>query len=176
MSPNAPRLIFNGNATLQPRFIEADIYDLPADVGVFDVALITIGVLNWMPDLDRFFEIVAGLLGAGGQVLVYETHPVMEMFDPASATPHQPAFSYFRAEPLIDEGLITYDGIDHGTGPAGYWFIHPLGKIVMACVRAGLAIRCLKEFGYSIREPQYDIYEGQAAQIPMSFLLHAAKA
>ena len=32
-------------AGLEPRLIEADIYDLPDDVGTFDLVLITIGVL-----------------------------------------------------------------------------------------------------------------------------------
>ncbi len=36
----------------QPEFIEADIHALSAAVHAeFDLALITIGVLNWMPDL-----------------------------------------------------------------------------------------------------------------------------
>ncbi len=37
-------------AGLEPRLIEADIYDLPDDLGTFDLVLITIGVLNWMPE------------------------------------------------------------------------------------------------------------------------------
>ncbi|NDK37043.1 class I SAM-dependent methyltransferase [Rhodovulum sulfidophilum] len=162
-------------AGLEPRLIEADIYELPEDVGTFDLVLITIGVLNWMPDLDGFFRVIAGLLSPGGHLLIYETHPVMEMFDPESETPHEPAISYFRTEPLKEEGLISYDGVDHGSGETGYWFIHTLGQIVTSCAANGMAIRALKEFGYSIREPEYDVYEGREAQIPMSYLLHARK-
>lgn len=162
-------------AGLEPRLIEADIYDLPEDVGTFNLVLITIGVLNWMPDLDGFFRVIAGILCPGGHLVIYETHPVMEMFDPDSETPHEPAFSYFRTDPLKEEGLISYDGVDHGSGEAGYWFLHSLGQIVSSCAAAGLAITSLKEFGYSIREPEYDIYEGREAQIPMSFLLQVKK-
>jgi SAM-dependent methyltransferase len=162
-------------AGLEPRLIEADIYELPEDVGTFDLVLITIGVLNWMPDLDVFFRVIAGLLRPGGHLLIYETHPVMEMFDPESETPYEPAISYFRTDPLKEEGLISYDGVDHGSGETGYWFIHTLGQIVKSCAEAGLAIRSLKEFGYSIREPEYDVYEGREAQIPMSYLLQARK-
>lgn len=158
-----------------PRLIEADIYDLPDDVGTFDLVLITIGVLNWMPDLDGIFRVIARLLCPGGYLVIYETHPVMEMFDPDSDTPHEPAISYFRTDPIKEEGLISYDGVDHGSGETGYWFIHSLGQIVTSCAAAGLAITSLREFGYSIREPEYDIYEGQEAQIPMSFLLQAKK-
>jgi SAM-dependent methyltransferase len=162
-------------AGLDPRLIEADIYDLPQDVGTFDLALITIGVLNWMPELDGFFQVIAGLLHPGGHLVIYETHPVMEMFDPKSETPFEPAFSYFRTDPLKEDGLISYDGVDHGMGETGYWFMHSIGQIVTSCVAAGLAVTSLKEFGYSIREPDYDIYEGREVQIPMSFLLQARK-
>lgn len=107
--------------------------------------------------------------------MIYETHPFMEVFDPDSDTPHEPAFSYFRKDPLKEEGLISYDGVDHGQGETGYWFIHSMGQIVTSCIAAGLASSSLKEFGHSIREPEYDIYEGRDAQIPMSFLLQAKK-
>ncbi len=40
-----------------------------------------------MPDLARFFRVVAGLLRPGGQLVIYETHPVLEMFDPEVETP-----------------------------------------------------------------------------------------
>lgn len=47
---------------LNPRLVETDIYNLPDDLGYYDLALVTIGVLNWMPDLQRFFQIACGLL------------------------------------------------------------------------------------------------------------------
>lgn len=163
-------------AGLDPHLIEANIYDLPEDVGAVDLVLITIGVLSWMPDLDGFFRVIARLLRPGGHLVIYETHPVMEMFDPDSDTPHEPAISYFQTSPIKEEGLISYDGVDHGSGETGYWFIHTLGQIVTSCASAGLAITSLKEFGYSIREPEYDIYEGRESQIPMSYLLQAIKS
>lgn len=162
-------------AGLEPRLIEADIYDLPDDLGTFDMVLITVGMLNWMPDLDGFFRVIAGLLCPGGHLLIYETHPVMEMFDPTSEIPYEPAISYFQQDPIKEEELISYDGIHHGSGETGYWFIHTLGQIVTSCAAAGLTITSLKEFGYSIREPQYSIYEGREAQIPMGYLLHSRK-
>ncbi|QIZ82456.1 class I SAM-dependent methyltransferase [Thalassovita gelatinovora] len=162
-------------AGVQLRLVEADIYDLPTGLGSFDLALITIGVLNWMPDLEAFFRVVAGLLSGGGRLVIYETHPFLELFDPASARPHEPAFSYFETQPQEVNEAIAYDGQDHGAGETGYWFIHPLGDIVTACIRAGLRVVELTEFPHTIREPEYDIYEGRAAQVPMSFCLVAQK-
>ncbi|WP_297340009.1 class I SAM-dependent methyltransferase [Pseudophaeobacter sp.] len=162
-------------AGLDLRLLEADIYDLPPDVGQFDLVLITIGVLNWMPNLSEFFKVTSGLLAPGGQLVIYETHPFLEMFDPDSATAFEPTFSYFERQPQEVSEAIAYDGKDHGKGETGYWFIHPLGDIVTACVQSGLGIVELKEYGHTIREPEYDIYEGRAAQIPMSYCLVAQK-
>lgn len=163
-------------AGLDIQLLEADIYDLPPDVGQFGLAFITIGVLNWMPDLPEFFRITSRLLAPGGRLVIYETHPFLEVFDPASATPFEPAFSYFERRPQKVTEAITYDGRDHGEGETGYWFIHPLGEIVTACAQSGLGIEELKEFGHTIREPEYDLYEVRAAQIPMSYCLVAQKA
>jgi SAM-dependent methyltransferase len=162
-------------ADLAPRFLEADIYDLPEDVGSYDLALITIGVLNWMPDLIGFFRIVADLLTPSGALVIYETHPFLEMFDPDSKTPYEPAFSYFDRRPQPVSDAISYDGKNHGKGETGYWFIHSLGEIVSAAAASGLQIIELKEYGHSIREPEYDLYENREAQVPMTYCLITAK-
>lgn len=162
-------------AGLSPRLLEADIYDLPEDVGTYDLVLITIGVINWMPDVKRFFEIVAGLLAPGGVLVIYETHPFMEMFEPASETPFLPMNSYFKDTPHVVTQSITYDGVDHGPAATGYWFAHSLGDTVTACVEAGLRLERLTEHPHSNREPDYDIYCNQEAQIPMCYTLIARK-
>lgn len=166
------REISNHNA----HFLEADIYDLPDDAPHdFDVAFITIGVLNWMPDLPRFFTAVADLLRPGGQLVIYETHPVLEMYEPSAVNPYHPEHSYFRTDAFVENVAITYDGTDQGSAPESHWFIHTLGAIVQGALDAGLILTQLQEFPHSIREVDYGIYEGQDAQVPMSFLLRAMR-
>ncbi len=158
------------------RFLRADIYALPDDIPTnFDLGLVTIGVLNWMPDIGRFFEVLAGLLAADGVLVIYETHPVMEMFDPEAEDPFTPTRSYFDKTPASWSETITYDGSPGEPGPTSYWFTHGLGEIVTACVAAGLSVERLSEHSHSNREPDYDIYEGREAQIPMSYTLVARK-
>lgn len=157
-------------------FLAADIYDLPEDVSRdFDLALITIGVLNWMPDLPRFFGIVAGLLSPGGRLVIYETHPFLEMMEPEAEDPFALTYSYFKTEPFVHEQALTYDGSNGGAVPASYWFSHPMGAIVTAIAQAGLRIERLEEFPHSNREVDFDIYEGRAAQLPMCFVLTAVR-
>ena len=158
---------------LNPRLVEADVYDLPEDLGHYDLVLITIGVLNWMPDLERFFHIVRDLMNPDALLVIYETHPILEMFDPHGATPLVPELSYFDKAPVKIEDLITYDGSKGGEGETGYWFVHTLGEIVTGCAQNGMQLQRLEEHPHHNREVDYDIYESQSAQLPLSYTLVA---
>ncbi|KJZ39431.1 bifunctional 2-polyprenyl-6-hydroxyphenol methylase/3-demethylubiquinol 3-O-methyltransferase UbiG [Pseudomonas fluorescens] len=148
----------------QPEFIEADIHQLPPELqGRFDVALITIGVLNWMPDIGEFLRHVAQTLKPGGALVVYETHPFLEMFDPESADPYRLDSSYFRSEPFVQNQPIVYQGKVEQKAAASYWFVHTLGAIFTGALEAGLQISHFKEYPHSNREELYDRYEQQRA-------------
>jgi 2-polyprenyl-3-methyl-5-hydroxy-6-metoxy-1,4-benzoquinol methylase len=59
---------------LPARFVQADVYDV-ADVlepASYDVVVATYGVLVWLPDLDEFARVVAGMLRPGGVVFLAE--------------------------------------------------------------------------------------------------------
>lgn len=160
----------NQQAGHPARFVQADVYALPDVVPRdFDIALITIGVLNWMPDLPAFFRAVGGLLVPGGRLVVYETHPFLDMFEPAGATPHTPTRSYFRVQPDVLGQARVYDGSQAGAAPPSYWFAYPLGDVVTASVRAGFALKELREFAHCNREAAYLQYEGQGAQMPLCY-------
>lgn len=160
-------------AKLNPCFVEASIYELPDSLGRYDLVLITIGVLNWMPDLQRFFQAVRSLMHPDAHLVIYETHPFLEMFNPDSATPFAPDISYFDKTPIQIDGAITYDGSDGGDGETGYWFVHTLGEIVTACVQNGMALERLTEHPHLNREVDYAMYENQTAQIPLCYTLVA---
>ncbi|MEM8595393.1 MAG: methyltransferase domain-containing protein [Pseudomonadota bacterium] len=159
------------------RLVEADVYALPEGLGTYDLALITIGVLNWMPDLPGFFRAVAGLVAPGGRLVIYETHPILEMVDPEGEDPHALAFSYFDKDPIEVPEMIVYDGAPTvASGAMGYWFVHTMGEIVTACIAAGFVLERLEEHRHSNREPDYDKYEGQEAQLPLCYTLVARRA
>ncbi|MDF1750493.1 MAG: class I SAM-dependent methyltransferase [Alphaproteobacteria bacterium] len=157
-------------------FLCADVYDLPSNLAQqFDIALITIGVLNWMPDLPRFFEVVAGLLAPGGHLVIYETHPILDMFEPTSDKPFEVANSYFRKDPYVDTAAIVYEGEQVDAVSESYWFPHTIGDVLNGCIAAGLQIAQFKEYPHSNREVEYDIYDGHNQQVPMCFTLIGRK-
>lgn len=157
-------------------FLCANIYDLPNDTPRgFDVAVITIGVLNWMPDLPKFFDVVAWILGNNGQLIIYETHPILEIFNPKAKDPFCPEFSYFKTKPYIETEVITYDGSTPEGGAESHWFSHSLGHIFTSILNAGLHIDHFEEFAHNNREVDYAVYENQNAQVPMCYILKTSK-
>lgn len=166
----------NSRSAHNAEFIEADVHHLPPALhNRFDVALITIGVLNWMPDIGEFFRHVAQVLKPGGQLVIYETHPFLEMVDPDATDPYRLASSYFRAEPFVQEEPIVYVGKVEQQAAKSYWFVHNLGAIFSGVIGAGLNIAHFKEYAHSNREELYDQYLNQQAQLPMCFTLVASR-
>jgi SAM-dependent methyltransferase len=153
-------------------FVEGDVYKIPAAYdGAFDLVLITIGVFGWMPELDAFFDVVTRVLKPGGALLVYEEHPIMNMFEPGAADPHKPVNSYFKAEPFEDTGAIVYDGTQDLPGETQYWFVHKLSDIMTAGLERALAIEHVREYPHNISSAEFEIYDGQDVQLPLSYTL-----
>lgn len=158
------------------RFVEADIHAMPTDDdGTCDLVLVTIGVFGWLPEPTPLFQAAAQLLSPGGALVVYEQHPVMNMMDPYEGSdPHRLAFSYFQAEPFREQGPILYTAdAPSNEGPVHYWFVHTMGDIVTACLETGFTLERFREYPHNISSDAFDVYDGQEAQLPQSYLLSA---
>jgi len=63
-------------------FIQCNLYDLPQHLtGQFDVVFTSHGVLAWLPDLERWAQVIAHFLKPGGIFYIVEAHPVALLFD-----------------------------------------------------------------------------------------------
>ena len=63
-------------------FICCNIYDLPSYLNEsFDIVFTSYGTIGWLPDLNKWAEIIARFLKPGGQFIFVEFHPVVWMFD-----------------------------------------------------------------------------------------------
>ena len=124
-------------------FVHTGIYDISAS---FDLVTITIGTLSWMPDLPRFFEIVAGLLRPAGRLFLYERHPITEMLTVGAAgDPVEFEISYFSREPFVEQdGLDYYGSEDYAAKPATS-FMHKISDVITAGVHQGLAVEMFEE-------------------------------
>ncbi len=153
-------------------FMAGDIYALPPDLaGSFDIALTTIGVVPWMPDLRGFFAAVAALVKPGGWWVMEETHPVVFMYDedPAGG-PSRLTYSYFRTKPeRWDDGLDYFGNQRYAAKPC-YSFMHKTSDIVNAGLAAGLTLQRMEETDHDISNCCADL-ERAAANPPQGLYL-----
>lgn len=161
-------------AVVEVEFIRSSVYDLPSELdGQFDLVYLTTGVLGWMPDLEAFLDIIRRLLKPGGQLFLYEMHPIINMYDGDHGL--VPDASYFRTEPFADEQEPDYLHPDQVVSAVSYWFPHKLSDVIGGCLRHGLALTHFEEYAHDI-SARYASFEKFETQLPLCYSLVARKA
>jgi SAM-dependent methyltransferase len=159
-------------AEAQVELVEADIYELPQEFkAAFDLVLVTIGVISWMPDLKAFFEVVRSLLKPGGQLVMEEMHPVLFMYEEdADSGVSVPRYSYFSGEVWEEtSGLDYYGHVTYDSSP-NYTFMHRLDEILMAAISCDLQLSSFVELDYDISNFCSDL-EHSPVKPPLGFVM-----
>jgi len=159
---------------MDARFRVADVYNLPADLGRFDIVYMSWGGICWMPDLQRWAETGRDLLRPGGIFALFEHHPLWEIL-----SVHDGKLSvvgdYFSRQPRDIEHT---DAAKRPTGCGGDGdadltsFVWPVSDVLTALTGAGLSIDRFTEGSLAA------MYEGlgsQAAFLPAYYAVLASK-
>jgi len=130
--------------------VVGNVYDAPTVLGRrFDVVYTGKGALGWLPDIEAWAEVVAGLLSSGGCLYLNEFHPFTDIFGSDDlAVEH----GYFREDaPFVDEAPGSYASGDAVTvhNRTGEWN-HPLGDVVSALTARGLRVTFLRELPFTL--------------------------
>jgi SAM-dependent methyltransferase len=131
------------------RFVQSDVYEAPRALGTrFDLAFVTWGAINWLPDIAAWARVVADVLEPGGRLYLAEGHPtlaILEQADPGA--PIVPTYDYFQGPaPLVSHSDRSYSGDpDPVANTAMHEWIHPIGAVVTALIVAGLDVAWLHE-------------------------------
>lgn len=157
---------------LDVEFVCTDVYDIDDGFArCFDLVTITIGVLGWMPDLQRFFSVVAKLIKPGGALFIYEQHPILEMIEPGDAdAPIVWELSYFNKKPYVETGGFDYYGGEKYDAKPATSFSHTMAEIVMAGIDNGLAVEHFEEFPHHISNTWWNM-ENSGIGLPMCYTL-----
>ncbi|MFC2038726.1 class I SAM-dependent methyltransferase [Chloroflexota bacterium] len=166
-------------------FICCDVYDLPSMLtGEFDIVFTSYGVLAWLPDLNRWAEIIARYLRPGGFFYIVEGHPVLQIFENSEeARDFEVRYSYFhRQEPTEWEPEGDYADRSATVQNSSYEWTHNMGEIINALIGAGLRIEFLHEFpvsGYRWSSFTEKTANGEwhieGDKIPLTFSIKAVK-
>ncbi|WP_299810909.1 bifunctional 2-polyprenyl-6-hydroxyphenol methylase/3-demethylubiquinol 3-O-methyltransferase UbiG [uncultured Shewanella sp.] len=135
-------------AGLKADFICSDVYSVPETVTTeFDLVFTSYGAIVWLPDLDKWAQIIASKLVAGGQFYMVEFHPAQAVFE---------GYSYFHQDAPDVEDEVTYtENASDDTNTFMSWS-HSLSDVINALIKAGLEINSFDEFPFS----PYDCFEG----------------
>ena len=170
---------------LDAHFKCAELYAVPDILDQqFDIVYTSHGVLNWLPDVERWAQVVTAMLRPGGIFYLSEFHPISDPF--AYDTEHGLVAerSYFTKEPTLEEESGTYADLSAATTHNwSYQWTHTLGEIVTALVRAGLQIEFLHERPYTLfprfstleRKDDGTYWFAEDRGIPLMFSLRARK-
>jgi len=131
-------------------FVVADVYDAREALGTveFDLVFTGVGALCWLPDIERWADVVRSLLAPGGRLFLREGHPMLWAIDEERADGLLVAdYSYFeQAEPVTFSGGGTYVQTEaEFTRNVSHTWNHGLGEIINALLRRGLVLDSLDE-------------------------------
>lgn len=145
---------------LPASFVCGDLYDAPALLQrQYDVVFTSYGVIGWLPDLNRWAEVVASCLKPGGRFVFAEFHPVVWMLDDELEFMR---YSYFNVGPIIETEQATYADKSAEIGLESVSWNHGLAEVIGSLLKAGLVLRSLEELDHS----PYDIFPGMIETAP----------
>ncbi len=167
---------------LDAEFICSNIYDLKNVLDKkFDIVFTSYGVIGWLPDMDKWAEIIYHYLKPGGTFFMVEFHPFLWMFD---KNYEKIIYSYFDQGPIIEEQKGTYAEWDSEFTHLSHEWCHSLSEIIGSLMNSGLKLEPFKEYPLSVyncfnkaskQEHGYLEVEGLENKIPMMFSVKAVK-
>lgn len=133
---------------LNSSFICCNIYDLPKNLNkTFDLIFTSYGTIGWLPDINKWGEIISHFLKPGGKFLIVEFHPFIWMFDEEIEFLK---YSYFHTEePIAETSNGTYSDRNADIKMVEYGWNHTLSDVAGALIKNNLEINTIMEYNYS---------------------------
>ncbi|MFZ0698962.1 MAG: methyltransferase [Thermoplasmata archaeon] len=136
---------------IKARFVQSNVYDLPEVLEEqFDIIYTGKGAMCWLPDIDRWAQVVGRFLNPGGRLYFLEDHPIADVFpNEATTTRLELKFPYFGTRALREEYDGTYATNVKMRHRVSYSWIHPVSETLSALARRGLTIESVREYPYT---------------------------
>jgi SAM-dependent methyltransferase len=170
-------------ASLPARFVESDVYELPRhldEAGTFDLVFTTYGTIGWLPDLDRWAEVIHHFVAPGGALVFAEFHPIVWTLNRQRDGFE---YSYFNRGPIVEQSASSYTGRAKVATTEVGWN-HALGDVLTALLRRGLVLERFSEHDFSPWNcfpdsvavgPQRYQLAGLEGMLPLTYALRARK-
>lgn len=170
----------NNELGLNAEFVCCNVYDIAQHLsGQYDIVFTSFGVIGWLPNLDKWAQLVARFLKPGGYFYIAEFHPVVWMFDDEFT---RIQYYYDNRELIVTEQQGTYTNRDADIKGKEYSWNHSISEVLNALINAGLRIEFFNEYNYSPYpcfrnttefEPGKWHFNGMEGKIPVVYSLKA---
>lgn len=170
---------------LKAEFIESNIYDLKENLDKkFDIVFTSYGTIGWLPDLDKWGEIVAHFTKPGGIFYIVEFHPYMWTLDDDMK---EIVYPYFTTdEPISEITKGTYADRNAPISNMEHGWDHSLAETIMPLIKNGFIIEEFNEYPFSVYNlldtkakeigPDRFVHEKHGTKIPYMFSIKARKS
>ena len=126
-------------------FISTDVYSVPEVVkDQFDIVFTSYGTIGWLPDINKWAQVVANKLKSGGRFIMAEFHPFIWMYDDEFT---KIQYSYFKSDAIVEsEGSYTENST---TNDQFISWNHAISEVITALQNAGLKLKTFQEHNFS---------------------------
>ncbi len=139
--------ILNEQTKTDAVFICCDIYDLPQHLDeTFDIIFTSYGTIGWLPDLNKWAQIISRFLKTGGKFIFVEFHPVVWMFDDDFS---KLAYDYFNYGAIYETEKGTYADKNADIELSYIMWNHSTSEVLNALIQHQMEILSFDEFDYS---------------------------
>ncbi|MHB8234004.1 MAG: class I SAM-dependent methyltransferase [Solirubrobacteraceae bacterium] len=148
-------------------FVQGDVYDAAGVLGAgrFDLVYTGIGALCWLPDIERWADVVVALLTPGGRLFIREGHPMLWSLSDSSPDGRivvdYPYFQREQPDVFVEEGTYVSTEATFVNNTTHTWN-HALGEVVTALLARGMRITGLAEH----ESVPWDFLPGQTERLP----------
>lgn len=138
---------FANQLNLDATFVCCDIYDAPKYIDEkFDIVFTSYGTIGWLPNLEKWAQVISHFLKPDGQFVMADFHPVVWMYDNDFK---EVFYSYFNIEPIVEEESGTYAETKADLQTKSVGWNHPISEILNSLLQSGLELKQFNEFDYS---------------------------
>ncbi len=129
------------------QFICCDIYDLRNYLDKkFDIVFTSYGTIEWLPDLEKWANIISHFLKPNGEFIFVEFHPVVWMFDDNF---EKIEYKYFNSGAIFETENGTYADKDADITQSFVLWNHGISEVLNSLIKNNMQIKSFDEFDYS---------------------------
>ena len=152
---------------LDAKFVVCNLYDAKEHIQEkFDIVYTSYGTIAWLPDLNKWADIIHHFLVPGGKLVFLEFHPVLDMLNWDNCNFE---YDYFKTkEPYLEITQGTYADPKADIKMKEYFWNHSMMEVIQGLQSANLKLHTFQEYDYS----PYDVFGAMTERADREYIMN----